>query len=387
MKTKKTNLTKLDSFSITDPALELQKYDWNFPDQQNGNGLFNLHPYPAKFISSIPKTLIKNLPIPKDTLVFDPFCGYGTTLIVAQSLGFESIGVDLNPIGCLIAKVATAKCPEDLLETAKMCIKDAKSKENNITLPLIKNVDHWFKKPIQYAIEGLLISINSNNDENLRNALNLALSSIIVRVSNQDSDTRYAAIEKKVSKEEVYSFFYKACQKYKENLHPESNSLPAATVLNKNIFEISPSDFPKKVGLVVCSPPYPAAYEYWLYHKYRMWWLGYDPLSVKEHEIGARSHFFKKYHHTSKDFEFQMLKVFKILSGICLPDSYVCFVLGNSKIHGEIIDNTELLISAANQENFKLQVILPRTIALNRKSFNLSNSRILTENIIVFQRG
>jgi site-specific DNA-methyltransferase (cytosine-N4-specific) len=30
-----------------------------------------------------------------------------------------------------------------------------------------------------------------------------------------------------------------------------------------------------------------------LYHKYRMYWLGMDPIAVREHEIGARPHYFR----------------------------------------------------------------------------------------------
>jgi site-specific DNA-methyltransferase (cytosine-N4-specific) len=369
-----------------DPIPSLVSCDWNFPGQRNGEGLYNLHPYPAKFISQIPKTLIKTIGIPKDTVVLDPFCGYGTTLIAAQSLGYSSIGVDLNPIACLIARVSTQDCSQNIVESSTRCVQKAKATEGLISIPYIPNLDHWFKKPIQIAVFGLITAINEIEEENLRDALRLALSSILVRVSNQDSDTRYAAINKLVEKDDVYSIFSRVCQQYMQVLHSSQEDYPNAFVLNKNILEVSPSDIPRKVGLVISSPPYPAAYEYWLYHKYRMWWLGFDPLSVKEHEIGARSHFFKKDHHTPKDFENQMQKVFKLLSKICTPNSYACFVVGNSKIHGEIIDNTELLISAAVKENFELRTILPRNIPSNRKSFNLSNSRILTENIIILQK-
>jgi site-specific DNA-methyltransferase (cytosine-N4-specific) len=60
--------------------------------------------------------------------------------------------------------------------------------------------------------------------------------------------------------------------------------------------------------------PYPNAYEYWLYHKYRMFWLGMDPLKVRAKEIGARPHFFRKNGATMHDFERQMTLVFRLLS-------------------------------------------------------------------------
>ena len=200
------------------------------------------------------------------------------------------------------------------------------------------------------------------------------------------SDTRYAAVEKKLSAIDVYTLFERACQRYEQLIPANPAPLATATIINKSIFNVTPNDFPAHVGLVVCSPPYPNAYEYWLYHKYRMWWLGYDPLFVKQHEIGARPHFFKKNHHGPDNFKEQMSKVFALLSQICVRNAYVCFVLGDSKIHGKIIDNTELLIKAAQQQGFTLRATFPRNIAISHKSFNLAHARIQSENIVVLQK-
>jgi site-specific DNA-methyltransferase (cytosine-N4-specific) len=377
---------KSKNIEVRDPIPNLFRYDWSFPAQNGGNGIFNLHPYPAKFIPQIPNTLIKSLGVPKETVVFDPFCGSGTTMIVSQMFGLPSIGIDLNPIGCLISKVATRPCPLELEPSAEICIKRAREMEGLHSIPDIPNLDHWFQKPIQEAIVSLLFVIEGIKDDSLRETMHLALSSIIVRISNQDSDTRYAAVRKQVSSDDVYRLFLLACKKYKKILPKRTVPGANAFILNSDVLSVSPKDIPSEVGLVICSPPYPAAYEYWLYHKYRMWWLGYDPISVKKSEIGSRAHYFKKNHHRPEDFEFQMAQVFKLLSKVCCQDAYICFVLGNSKIHGKIIDNSTLLIAAARQYDFSLKALIPRNIAMNRKSFNLSNSRIKTENIVVFQK-
>jgi putative DNA methylase len=44
-------------------------------------------------------------------IVFDPFCGGGSTLVEAQRLGLSSVGSDLNPIPVLISKVLTELPP------------------------------------------------------------------------------------------------------------------------------------------------------------------------------------------------------------------------------------------------------------------------------------
>jgi len=363
----------------------LAKRDWNFPNEIGGNGLFALHPYPAKFIPQIPRALIEDVGVAAGGVVCDPFCGSGTTLIVAQSLGYASVGIDLNPIACLISRVATRPQPSDLQIAANRCLELAKT----ITKPHIDNIpnlDHWFKKPVQRSIAALVDAIENEPSPHNRDILRLALSSGIVRVSNQDSDTRYAAVNKGVSAADVFSMFAKACKRYIACLPPTSIELPEATIHCRDVLEISSSEFGQKIGLVVCSPPYPNAYEYWLYHKYRMWWLGFDPLYVKEREIGARPHYFKKDPHTADHFRKQMIKVFSLLSRLCIDNSYVCFILGDSKIHGNIIDNTELLQDAASNQKFEMVATMGREISNTRKSFNLSNARINTENVVIFQK-
>ena len=326
-----------------------------------------------------------NIGVADGGVVFDPFCGSGTTLIEAQSLGFPSVGIDLNPIAILISKVATTPQPIDLQTCATRCVLFAKTIKNP-RITDIPNLDHWFKKSIQKAIAAILVSIENEVSDHTREIFRLALSSTIVRVSNQDSNTRYAAIKKDVSASDVFELFSKACSRYVNTLPAPNADLPESNIYCRDVLGIGKEEIIRPVGLVVCSPPYPNAYEYWLYHKYRMWWLGYDPLYVKDREIGARPHYFKKNHQTPEDFRDQMADVFSLLKELCIDNSYACFVIGDSKIHGEIIDNTELLRDAAADSNFEIISIMSRDIALSRKAFNLSNSRLKTENVVVFQK-
>ena len=88
-------------------------------------------------------------------------------------------------------------------------------------------------------------------------------------------------------------------------------------MIEANVLALDHAIIRQPVGLVVTSPPYPNAYEYWLYHKYRMWWLGFDPLAVKASEIGARAHFFKGSNsHTADDFKRQMTDIMGILERV-----------------------------------------------------------------------
>jgi site-specific DNA-methyltransferase (cytosine-N4-specific) len=381
----KTPIPDQSPLLSSDIAKCLQAKDWAFLNRKNGLDIEALHPYPAKFIEEIPGGILDVLDLPKGAVVFDPFCGSGTTLVAAQRRGLSSIGVDLNPIGCLISRVKTEGTPTALLEAATEVIEEAK-RNNSPKIPDIPNLDHWFKPEIQKPAAALLAAITKRSDDECFDALRLTLSSILVRISNQESDTRYAAIEKKCSAEDVYKYFFSNAQKIINSLNGRDYVATNARVIEHDVLTISPSAIGQKVDAVITSPPYPNAYEYWLYHKYRMWWLGFDPIAVKTAEIGARAHFFKKNHHTKDDFERQMKGVFNLSSQIMKPNGMASIVIGRSKIHGEEIDNAAIVRRAAEEEGFCFETVIVRPIAQNRKSFNLSHATIRNESIVVMRK-
>lgn len=363
----------------------LEEIDWAFSTNANGNGIDSLHPYPAKFITQIPGTILDVLaPVP-GTVVLDPFCGSGTTLLAAQQRGFESIGIDLNPIACLISCVKTSPTPSRLAEDADAIIAEAGVKKNP-TIPDIPNLDHWFKPDIQIAVGALVEAIGKRSGTPTFDALRLALSSILVRVSNQESDTRYAAINKSVVREDVFAAFRTSSLKLLKALDSRDWKLSKSTVIEGDVLLFPASEIGRRVGVVITSPPYPNAYEYWLYHKYRMWWLGFDPLAVKAAEIGARAHFFKRDRHTAEHFKEQMFGTLSLIDAALLPGGWVCFVVGRSKIHGAIVDNAETIKEVGCEMGFSFETRIERVIAANRKSFNLTHANIKTESIVVLRK-
>jgi DNA modification methylase len=363
----------------------LSSVDWSFKQRSRVPAIENIHPYPAKFIGEIPRYLIKCLPIPKGTIVLDPFCGSGTTLFEAQRAGLQSIGIDLNPIACLISRVKTSNFQEGFINKVQKIISKAQN-NNSLKPPDIPNLDHWFNRDIQLAISALLNDISNPEYRPWSDQLKLSLSSILVRVSNQDSDTRYAAILKNVRRQDVFELFFRSAKKLSNALLDRTWELPITKVIEHDTLTVNPSQINTNVGLVITSPPYPNAYEYWLYHKYRMWWLGFDPISVKEKEIGARAHFFKKNHHTANHFKNQMEKTFKLINSVMVKGGYACFIVGRSKIHGEIVDNGNIIEQVADEVRFEKVYRVERELNANRKSFNLSHANIKTESLLVFKK-
>ena len=365
-------------------AAKLAKTDWDFPDRVAHSPIEGLHPYPAKFVADLPRVLLHALPVPAGTAVLDPFCGSGTTLVECQRLGLASVGVDLNPIACLISRVKTSPAPGNLRKSAAAVVNAARCADCT-TVPQIPNLDHWFKAPVQRTLAALRHAV-AEAPSSHREALRLALSSIVVRVSNQDSDTRYAAVNKQVSGSDVFTAFLQAAGRIQAALEARDYPLAPATVLEADTLRLDTSHIPMPIGAVVTSPPYPNAYEYWLYHKYRMYWLGFDPLAVKAHEIGARAHFFKRNGHTAEHFAEQMADTFARLRQVLVRNGYVCFVIGRSRIHGRMIDNAKIVGEVAEKMGFVRAFRTERVLSAKRKSFNPSYGSIKQEAVLVLQR-
>lgn len=364
----------------------LRMIEWNFTDRLNSHTVKAIHPYPAKCIPEIPKALLSALPMPNGTAVLDPFCGCGTTLVEAQRLGLLSVGIDLNPIACLISRVKTAPTPLHLDRIAKEVADVARHNHDPIRWH-IPDVDYWFKPEIQEAIAALVQEIGIKQKNCSNDTLRLALSSIIVRVSNQRSDTRYAAIYKPVTRDDVFDYFLAACRKISRALiEREWEPLLQPLIIEADTLKTDPSVIGMPVGMVITSPPYPNAYEYWLYHKYRMWWLGFDPLAVRSKEIGARARFFKQESHAEENFWDQMRGAFAFINSVLVALGFACVVIGRSKIHGQIIDNAGIIKAVAEEQGLSTISSFERVISAIHKSLNLSHANIRTETVIIFQK-
>ena len=343
--------------------------DWTFEHARTRGGIHGIHPYPARFIPEIPRHLIELFHPFSRGRVLDPFCGSGTTLVEAQAAGIPSFGVDLNPIATLVSSVKIDPPERDVAPVA-LAIADAAASGGPRPVPEIPRLDHWFTREATAALARLTHELARISDRKLHNALRVALSRIVVRVSRQDSDTRYAAVDRPIDVSDVYALFVESARVLDEAFEQLPARRATSGVLTNDILSVQPADLPSPFGLIVTSPPYPNAYEYWLYHKFRMHWLGEDPLAVRRSEIGARPHYFKKNPATADDFRSQMAQCFGLFREVTIPGAIACVVIGRSIIHGEVIDNAALLRAAGRPHGFNMIASAERTIPRTRKAFN-----------------
>ncbi len=364
-----------------------RKACWDFA---SSSGSRELHPFPARFIPEIPRQALDLLGV--DGPVIDPFCGSGTTLAEAQRRGLPATGIDLNPIACLISRVRTQPWRrgdgERGLHHARMVRAHALAGADVRDLAHeIPRIDHWFSLAAQEALAGAVAYLSTVEPE-WHDRVAVAISASIVRVSRQESDTRYAAIAKPITRDqaatELSQAVVRTCDWLSQRPAPPAGGV--IDVLCKDARDLS--DLPREhFAAAVFSPPYPNAYEYWLYHKYRMYWLGFDPVLVRGSELGARPHYCKPNGLDEYDFAGQMADVFDGLARCLTPLAPVVVVIGDSVIGGRSINNGQLLVDVATTKGYTLDAWATRAIRQGRSSFNRAHSSgRRTEHVLLLRR-
>jgi DNA modification methylase len=361
---------------------------WDFASSA---GSRELHPYPARFIAEIPAQALDLLGV--DGPVIDPFCGSGTTLAQAQHRGLPATGIDLNPIACLISRVRTQPWRrgegERGLHHARMVRAHALAGADAAQLAgEIPRIDHWFSLAAQEALAGAVAYLSTVEPE-WHDRVALAISASVVRVSRQESDTRYAAIDNAMTRAQAATELSQAVVRTCDWLSHRTAPPPGAVVDVHCRDARDLVDLPREhFAAAVFSPPYPNAYEYWLYHKYRMYWLGFDPVRVRGSELGARPHYCKPNGLDEHDFARQMGDVFEGLAACLTPLAPVVVVIGDSVIAGRTINNGQLLVDVAAARGYTLDAWATRAIRQGRSSFNRAHSRgRRTEHVLLLRRG
>ena len=135
----------------------------------------------------------------------------------------------------------------------------------------IEGLEHWFQHNVAEELTHILNLIDKLNNENVRDFLRIVLSSIIVRVSNQESDTRFAAKDKNVPNNFTFNLFYSRAKEYLSRIAEYSKQVNGDSylkLLNADSRNLSMLN-DESIDIIITSPPYANTYDYYLYHKFR----------------------------------------------------------------------------------------------------------------------
>ena len=389
---------------IASTITSLKDIQWDFPNAITNDLTHNIHPYPAKFIPQIPSALIQELSSPGET-IGDIFCGSGTTLLESLRHNRHTVGIDANPLAVLISKSKiTNLSVSDFNEIRehRVACDEIRSEIVPGQYPLWKGspfasngwrpspdiCEFWFVPHVVEELAEILKMIEQVRSKSARLLCKVAFSGIIVRVSKQDSDTRYVRREKNIKPGDTMRIYLTRLDALNAMAREMNRALRCDMPRRVILADLLKSPETPPFDLVVTSPPYPNAYSYHLYHRTRLIWLGYDPIEFKTVEIGSHRKYSAKGPNraTPETFRREFETVFTWLRDRLNDGRHACFVIGDSKIQGEMVDNASLIADTARASGFREIARIDRTIASTSKAFNPKIGRIKSEKILIMRK-
>ncbi len=243
---------------------------WDFREANTKEYTHCFHPYPAMMIPQVTGKIIDKYG-EGAKLLFDPYCGSGTSLVEASIRGISSIGTDINPLARLLSKVKTTIIPIDDLDNALKDFNDfifsirLGGKKVEPHIPQFKNIDYWFKKETQVMLAVVKEYIESIESEDIEDFFRVAFSETVREVSlTRNGEFKlYRMTEKQMSKfnPDVFSIMISKLLRNRDGMK-EYVGLRAinasARVYDFNTVIGIPEKIlpPESADIVVTSPPY-----------------------------------------------------------------------------------------------------------------------------------
>ncbi len=231
--------------------------EYDLKGYRAAQGRNRIHDYPAMLHSLVVEKLLNEYYSPGN-IVFDPFCGSGTTVVESLKVGAKVHGTDINPLALLIAKVRVTDIEKSKLDKNLKKIKKCFSSLTPEVPENTTNLEYWFKPRAIEGLGKLRTFTKQIKDEDLRDFTLVCLSKVARYVSNNRNGEfkRYRLGEKKLNQfiPKVYSSFVSTYNEYSyillnKNLKSNQYKLHLTDTRNK-------LPFCDKVNLVITSPPY-----------------------------------------------------------------------------------------------------------------------------------
>jgi len=158
-------------------------------------GPHDFHEYRGKFFPQLVRSLCNIAGLEEESIVLDPMCGSGTTLVEARALDMKALGIDLNPLSVLISDVKTDSVGWDI-KRIKCIRKDIEEilaiSYDSFSLPWEEKdklyLKRWFEDEALQDIASLLLRFHEIDDKSLRNFTQVCLSDILRTISHQKID-------------------------------------------------------------------------------------------------------------------------------------------------------------------------------------------------------
>ncbi len=366
-----------------------------------------------RFVLSFPPHLVseymERFDLSAGTLVLDPFCGTGTTLVQAKKVGIDSIGIEAHPMAYFASKVKIEWSidPDFLINHALEIYNNASNKlknENNFLRKLSDEQEALLLKnsineiPLNKCLL-LLEEINKGKDITIKNIEKLALAHVLVySASNLQFGPEVGVRRVKKKDAPVFEAWIHKIKKMARDLavHVTEDQAFSNCILGDSR-KIGQHLTGKSIDAVITSPPYPNEKDYTRTTRLESVILGFinskkelrslkqnlirsntrnvyvsdnDDLFIKENSrinhiareierrrlaLNKNSGFEKQYHNVVKLYFGGMKSHFEQIKPILKPGAKLAYVVGDQASFLQVMIRTgEILAEIANDLNYNV---------------------------------
>lgn len=359
---------------------------WNYENDNTRAFTHNIHSYPAMMIPQVAGRLL-DMYAAKKSVVLDPFCGSGSVLLESLIRGYDSYGIDINPLALLISKVKTTALNYEVLQNElERIIKKANMKEK-VACPNFFNIEYWFKPQIIESLTKLKTAINCIKNNDMKDFFRVVFSLTVRLVSNtRNSEFKLYRIENKklvAHNPNVFQTFRKIAEKNitgMADLWLRFKGIASKVNILKEDTRNKLSIANNSIDIVITSPPYgdsKTTVAYGQFSRLSLQWLDFEgeDLETDKRSLGGildnknmHMGYFSPHLRESLEkisladrkrardviaFYIDLFKCFMEIGQVVRIGGYLCMVVGNRTVKSVQLPTDEIVADFGESVGFK----------------------------------
>ena len=222
------------------------------------------YPYIEGYSSCLIDDIIRDIGPENINTVYDPFCGTGTTSLVASSHGIKSYYCETNPFMQLVieAKINAVKRLRDRRVYSKhlksfLCELENYNCQLQLDEPTWDGFEKYFEPSVLARLQDLSLKASEISDDDTRSIALVLLASVTVKASKmiRQGDLRFAKDNEKDEKDrDILSNYIKKIHEAIDDI--ENNDCPTLAETIRLADDARDIDIENQIDCVITSPPY-----------------------------------------------------------------------------------------------------------------------------------